>query len=341
MLTVYKKNSKLTILFLCVFALLLTSCNQEVPNERCNLHLSIDSNNLLDKSREIVPIDDDDIIVKYALTLEGPDDETKSIELDESTGSIDDLAIGYWTINVSALNANGTSIATGQKIIYLTKKTNEVEVKLDKLVGIGILKVDFQWDEDQVVSDDVDVVCTVASEDGNQVEKSKIQITNNKNTENGRSLIVGDLPAGSYIVSAKLISNDVCISGIVEPIRVINEGVSLGTVEFLIGEKANHFSLNIIPNVMLPVSGKIVCDTENPKVNQEFKLTFNADALPAGVDSSTLKYEWYCEGVQIADANGPTITTSCELGKHRFDVIVFNSFKGSVGGTSFNVETTR
>jgi hypothetical protein len=340
-LTVYKKIPFLAIIIVGVCSLFLTSCDEAVSDEKCSLNFSINSNNLLDKSRDINPILDLDLITSYRLILSGPKDETKEINLTDSTGSIKDLSIGYWTINVEALNTADKVIATGQSVIYLTNKTNNVDIKLEQLEGQGKLVLSFIWDENQVVQGETSVDCTIASDDGTVVDKSTYSFESvaDNNGKTGITLFVDDLEAGSYIISAKLISNEVCISGIVEPIRIVNCAESEGIITFVIGDKANHFTFNIIKNVMLPVSGVINLSSDKTYVNQDFTLTFVADELPDGVDESSLQYQWYCEGKIIPGATKNVLTTRSTLGSHRYDIIVKNSRLGSTGGTTLTVET--
>jgi hypothetical protein len=340
-LTVYKKMPFLAILIIGICSLFITSCNQEVSDEKCTLKFSIDANNLLDKSRDITPIGDLALITSYKLILNGPKDESKEISLSDSTGTIKDLSIGYWTIDVEALNSSSKIIATGQSVIYLTNQTNNINIALDKLEGQGNLILSFIWDEEQVVQEQTRVDCTIASDDGTIINKSDYIFQNigDNDGKSGITLFVDNLSAGSYIISAKLISNDVCISGIVEPIRIINAAESSGIVTFVIGDKANHFTFNIIKNVMLPVSGTIQVSSPQTHINEDFTLTFIADELPIGINENTLTYQWYCEGEFIDGANSNALTTTSTLGSHRYDIIVKNPKMGSTGGTSLTVET--
>jgi hypothetical protein len=340
-LTVYKKMSFLAILLVGVCSLFFTSCNQAVPNEKCSLTFSINPNNLLDKARDISPIYDSDLITSYKLTLNGPKDESQEINLADSTGTISDLSIGYWTIDVEAMNSKDNVLATGQSVIYLTNQTNNIDIQLEQLEGQGNLVLSFIWDEEQVVQGQTHVACTIAADDGTLVDESKYEFINigDNDGKSGVSLLVDELDAGSYTISAKLISNDICISGIVEPIRIVNSSESEGVVTFVIGDKANHFTFNIIKNVMLPVSGTIEVSSSQTHIDEDFTLSFVADELPAGVDESTLRYQWYCEGMIIPGATSDVVTTRSTLGSHRYDIIVKNSKLGSTGGTSLTVET--
>lgn len=341
MLTVYKKIPVWAILIVVVYSLFLTSCNQTISDEKCTLSFSINSNNLLDKSRDIVPLHDLDLISSYKLTLNGPSDEKKEIKLTSSSGTIENLSVGYWTIVVEALNSIDNVIATGNSVIYLTKQTNNIDIKLEQLEGQGKLVLSFIWDEDKVIKGQTRVDCTIASEDGTIVNKKNYSFDSDYDLQDnsGTTLLINNLDAGSYIISAKLISNNICLSGIVEPIRIVNSAESEGVITFIIGDKANHFTFHINNNIMLPISGTIEISNKKTFVNEDFTLTFTADELPTRIDKSTLTYQWYCEGEIIPGATSNVITTRNTLGSHRYDIIVKSTRKGSTGGTTITVET--
>lgn len=341
MRTVYKKMPFMAIILIGICSLFITSCDQAVADKTCSLNVSIDSNRLLDKSRDINPINELDSITSYKLTLTGPKDENFEVNFDNSTGEIKNLSIGYWTIKVEALNRLNFVLATGESVVYLTSHVNTVDIKLEQLSGKGQLVLSFKWDEEQVVQGSTTVDCTIADDAGNIVDPSTYEFSSfmDNNGRAGTTLCVDDLDAGSYIISAKLMSNNVCISGIVEPIRIVNNAESEGVATFVIGDKANHFTFTIIQNVMLPVSGTITVSNDTTYTNTDFTLTFVADELPAGVDESSLTYQWYCEGEIIPGAITNALTTQSTLGSHRYDIIVKNSKVGSTGGTSITIET--
>lgn len=342
MLLVYKKSNIIAITILIVGVIFLTSCNQGIPLEKCSLNLSVDANNLLDRARNIFPADDADIIKYYKVTLDGPNNQKIEKSFTGESNSIDDLVIGYWTITIKALNNQDNVLSSGSKIVYLTNQTNNIEVSLEKLEGSGKAFITYNWQEDQVNKDDnLKIIYTVASLEGQKpvsADNCKLQIIKE---DNSADLIISNIAAGSYVVSAKLMSNGVCISGMVTPMKIVSGGYSSDNLYFLIGDKDNHFGLQIVSNVLLPVDGTITSNIENPKVNEDFILTFVPNDLPSGISVSDLHYQWYYEGSIIEGATKSTITTKTPLGTHRYDLIINLDNKGSIGGISVNVNTIR
>lgn len=342
MLSVYKKSNIIAITILIVCAIFLSSCNQEVEQEKCSLNISVDANNLLDRARNIFPDDNADIITYYVVTLDGPNNQKVEKTFKESTNSIDDLVIGYWTITVKAMNTFDNVLSSGKKIIYLTSKENNVEISLEKLEGIGTAYITYRWQADQVNNnDDLNIIYTIASLEGQK------KITNDDcmlkiiKYDNSADLIIKDIAAGSYVISAKLMSNGVCIAGMVTPMKIVSGGYSSDELYFLVGDKDNHFSLKIISNVLIPVNGTITSNIENPKVNEDFILTFIPSELPVGIVAEDLHYQWYYEGSIIEGETTSTITTNTPLGIHRYDLIINLDNKGSIGGISAEVNTIR
>jgi hypothetical protein len=341
-LSVYKKSNIIAITILIVCAIFLISCNQEVEPEKCSLNISVDANNLLDRARNIFPDGGSDIITSYVVTLDGPNNQQIEQTFTGDTNSIDDLVIGYWTISVNAMNNLDKVLSSGKKIVYLTNNVNNVEVSLDKLEGIGSAFVTYYWQDDQVnEDDDLDIIYTIASLEGQKTIANDDCILKILKDDNSADLIIGNIAAGSYVVSSKLMSNGVCIAGMVTPMKIVSGGNSSDSLYFLVGDKDNHFSLQIISNVLLPVDGTITSNIENPIVNTDFTLTFVPNELPNGISESDLHYQWYYEGSIIEGATTSEITTSTPLGIHRYDLIITLDSKGSIGGISAQVNTIR
>ncbi|MBK5200457.1 MAG: hypothetical protein JJE21_02880 [Spirochaetaceae bacterium] len=340
MLSVYKKSNIIAITILIVCAIFLSSCNQKVEPGKCSINISVDANNLLDRARNIFPDDGSDVITSYVVTLDGPNNQKIEKTFTGETNSIDDLVIGYWTISVNAMNNFDKVLSSGKKIIYLTNNVNNVEISLDKLEGIGSAFITYNWQGDQVnETDNLDIIYTIASLEGQKTILNDDCILDIFKEGNSADLLINNIAAGSYVVSSKLMSNGVCIAGMVTPMKIVSGGDSSDLLYFLVGDKDNHFSLQIISNVLLPVDGTITSTIESPTVDTDFTLTFVPNELPIGISISDLHYQWYYEGSIIEAATTSTITTNTPLGIHRYDLIINLENKGSIGGISVQVNT--
>jgi len=341
-LSVYKKSNIIAITLLIVCAIFLSSCDQEVSQEKCSVNISVDANNLLDRARNIFPQNEADVITSYSVTLDGPNNEKITSTFTGDTNTIDDLVIGYWTISVEALNNLDKVLSSGKKTVYLTKNTNNVEVSLDKLEGTGRAYVTYYWEEDQVSEDDeLTISFTIASLEGQKTISEDDYLFEILKDKHCADLIIDKLEAGSYAVSAKLFSNGVCIAGMVTPMKIVSGGSSEDNLYFIVGDKDNHFNLQIVSNVLLPVDGTITSNIEKPKANENFILTYIPSELPDGISESDLHYQWYYEGTKIEGATSSTLNTSSPLGIHRYDLILTLDNKGSIGGITAEINTVK
>lgn len=315
------------------------SCDSQLTNEKCNLEFSINCKNLITRTRNIFPTEDAEIITQYQVCLTGPNDESQSINLTNKTGTIQDLVPGYWNISINAMNAKNNILANGSKIIYLNKKLTQVEVILDKVIGKGLLEADFSWNPKQTNEKNTQLVYDIISDKGVSFkEQAQLAIC----ADRGYAVIsIDGIPSGSYVVSAKLVSNDVCIAGIVEPAKVVNGGRSLDHFNFIIGDQSNVFDISIIKNVLLPIEGTLICDSENIKLGSSFTLTFTPNNLPEGLTEKDLSYLWFLEGDLIEGENSNTLTDSSRLGIHRYDLIIKTDREGSIGGYTIKTNVTR
>jgi hypothetical protein len=271
-------------------------------------------------------------IDSYHITGTGPDLQTVDIEATDTTITLGNLAIGKWTLHAEALNNEGAVLAKGTTTTILSKVTSTAVVNLDELSGEGSLSVGFLWPIDQV-ADDVDIALSVIDQGGNEVTITPATV----NKEHGTALLsVASLPAGSYMLHAKLYSQGILVSGAAEAVRIIENTETSGSMMLIIGDLSTTFSITIINETMMPLKGTIACTPQNPVAGEEVCMTFTPESLPDGVSQDTITALWYCEG-ELVPSDGFSYTCIPAAGSHRYDIIVEGEKLGSIGSASILV----
>ena len=160
-------------------------------------------------------------------------------------------------------------------------------------------------------------------------------LTVNK-AQGSASFALKSLPAGSYMLYAKLYSQGIAISGAAEAVRIIENSLTFGSMNMVIGDLSTAFKITIINETMMPLKGSITCVPEVPKAGQEVCLTFAVENLPAGLTVKSVTPTWYCEG-DIINADGFSYTCIPAPGVHRYDIIVKTDTLGSIGSSTILV----
>ncbi|AEV28599.1 hypothetical protein SpiGrapes_0764 [Sphaerochaeta pleomorpha str. Grapes] len=310
---------------------LLTGCEDHVF-QTGNLVLRLSCDKFTQVQRNLVPSAEAMAIDTYHITGTGPKGGTVDINATDTTITLGNLAIGKWTLHAEALNSEGAILAKGTTSTILSKATATAVLNLDELSGNGSLSVGFIWPIDQV-ADDVSIDISLVDQGGNEVSISPAVI----DKEHGTAVLTAEtLPAGSYMLHAKLYSQGVLVSGAAEAVRIIENTETAGSMMLIIGDLSTTFSITIINDTMMPLKGTIACTPQEPVAGQEVCMTFTPESLPEGVSQDTITALWYCEG-DFVSSEGFSYTCIPAAGSHRYDIIVEGESLGSIGSASILV----
>lgn len=327
------KKTLLSLIVLLIAAIVLFPSCQESSDKSSTLRIffkSIDS-------RTLLPNDPDSLTVaKYRVTLTGPNDYEKTFTTTANDLSITDIVIGNYNIDAQSLNSKDEVIAAGSTSVWLYKGNNSFTVTLDTLFGSGTFKASFKWNPKQVVDPKVEV--ELIDQDNKKVNISTDKITLDKN--NGTFTISAiSLPAGSYSMHARIIDNDVIVSGLVEAVRIANGETTEGNnLEFIIGNTSVSMILGFKDMVAAPISATVTATEENindgvPE-NVLFQIAFGE--LPEGIRSEDISVEWYLEGEKLEGETSLALKHKPKPGTLRYDALLYHSFKGSIGSITIN-----
>ncbi|MFA6846345.1 MAG: hypothetical protein WCR02_11525 [Sphaerochaetaceae bacterium] len=327
------------LLTLSLILLALVGCKNQIeqPQTTKTVQLTLVSSQFCEAERNIVPEQALMQITSYHVTATGPKNAT-AVDIIATTSPIElgQLTIGKWTIHAEARNNAGDILASGDTTKIFSPATTTAQINLETLNGRGSLNVTFSWQDDQV-NENAYLSVKLTDQEGTEIS---IPSSSLLCATGSAELTVNDLAAGSYVLQAKLFSDNTVVSGGTSAVRVIENTPSSGTMLLFIGDLTNEFDITIVNNTTFPVQGTITC-SPSPITNgtTPFALAFTPTNLKAlGLSAQDLVYQWYCEGEILTTQSTNTLTVSKPLaGTHRYDLVINSAKKGSVGSASILV----
>jgi len=327
------KTTNFIIIAIAALALVLTGC-QEANNEAigagASLHLRLTSSRF--SHRALIPSAEELAIDHFSIVAHGPQGNEVELTSENDEVVIGNLLIGWWTIEAAAYNSDDVALASGSVRTLLSKKTTTANLELTDLVGSGTLSLCLTWDPEQV-DDDVSLAVTLRDQDMKSVDL----VVPALDTEAGSVTLTKELPAGSYLLTLRLSSQGVVVSGATAALRIIDTVTSSDTIDLVIGDLSTEYTLTVINMTGLPIQGSVACDPEKPKAGQQVTLIYTPENLPDGVTAEDLTINWYCEGVLLEGETTNSYVSKPAAGTHRYDVIVNHPTLGSLGSTSISL----
>ena len=203
-------NISLLFYYLLVF-MSIVSCRWQLDSfsdKQGSLSFDIDP----DKSIGIVSLEP----VSYVFSGTGPDNDFFSMELSNSSTTIEGLNTGEWIVQVDGLDVNRTVILTGESILNVTPYVEtQVNIELHPLEGIGSVFLSLEWNTEQTVSPSA--VVSFIDIDGTNTNQSFIISTPGLGT-----CTVTGLQTGNYYVTVQLFDSGDLVMGSAWTVRVLN-----------------------------------------------------------------------------------------------------------------------
>lgn len=202
------KSFCIKLLFI-VACITLASCNiSEGQIETGELNV------IVEQSRTIEPL----ILMEvdsYEIIGIGPDEANfhKTNVITEAY-TVTNLLEGYWTVTVNALNTDGVTIATGDKVTYVAPNSSNIcAVNVIPVVGSGTLYLTLDWTEMGLSSPQI--VAIVSNIDGS-AELPFIIVGNTAS-------VTQPITNGYYNLNIQLKDSGIKVWGITEAIRIITD----------------------------------------------------------------------------------------------------------------------
>ncbi len=266
----------------------------------------------------------------YDISLTGPNNETVESGADSNgTIVIDNLAVGDWLINVTAVNSNNIYIGIGQCSTTIHPyQTSDCHIYVTPFEGHGVLNLTINWDTEILPSATIEGRLESAN---SLIDPVVFTLTDGTNTHE-----TGQLPVGYYTLTIKLFYNNEECGGAVEVARILAGEITKATIGATVIPGNGGAGIEIIPEMNDPI--EITLSGVPASVSEG--STFTASAMP--VDTTDVIYTWYIDGQQMstgASESSYTIPNNLERGTHRLDVTIFTSdgFRGGSETALFNV----
>ncbi|MBI9095511.1 MAG: hypothetical protein JEY71_11560 [Sphaerochaeta sp.] len=312
-----------------VALLLLTSCDDSKATHT-DLVVRFACEKFTTQERSLLPTPESMTIAEYRIFGNGPNNETVDVTGSSTTVTLGQLLMGKWAITAQARNSTGAILAQGSLATMLSSATSSATINLTELVGDGSLSVAYSWSLEQVASD-VRLELSITNQQGESVSLS--DPTLDKTT--GTASLATNLPSGSYMLSSKLYSQNVLVSGCTEAVRIIPGTTTTGALEMKMGDRSTIFTMTVTNDTMMPIGGTVTCTPTSPTVGANVTLTFTPSNLQ-GVEAGQLIASWFCEGEPVV-GDGFSYTSVPKAGSHRYDIIVSHAKLGSLGSTTILV----
>lgn len=335
-----KTRKHIPIIMLIVTALFV-SCSAETYESMGKLNLSFYGS---EAEKTLTPVEGDYEllnITSYDYVLRTPGGKYIKGEDQASSVTINDLVIGSYEITVYGKNSSGTVLAEGTKTFKIVRGENNVTVTLDALTGEGSLSVSFTWDPDRAGNVTYEATLT------NMKSDAVITLTDPAFfAEDGMLAFQKDnIPAGSYILTLKLLDGTEVVAGHVEAVRI---GASLESttegnyIEIPIGSKVQILTITVEDRTGLPIVGTITATDGNLKANglpESVSLSYtimdwNGEATS---ENAGINVEWYAGNEFIGNGNNVSFTPE-EDSTTITAVFYQEEYAGSIGSISEQIE---
>jgi hypothetical protein len=250
----------------------------------------------------------------YTMTGTGPNDASFTVTTIGDTVYEPSLALGTWTIAVSATNASGTLIGTGAATAQVNNgEMTSVSISVIPISGTGTLSLGIQWPAAQVRVPSITATLTPALGTARVIP---FVIT-------GATAAYSDPAIGNgyYVLSFALADDGIVVAGAVDAVRIVaNQSTeytySIPTVNVTEGSLQTSVNLNLYDPLTVTIAGA------STPIVQSGSLSLVASVQDY---SGSLTYSWYINGA--SDGTGETYVFGANkvFGNYRVDVVAFSA----------------
>ncbi len=275
-----------------------------------------------DKGKTWLPALDMEI-AGYTINGVGPGGETFTRNATNEIVTIENLAFGDWTVNVSGFNADGITIGSGSgTATVIVKETVVLNIIIRPLEGVGSIDASVIWNTSAIQN--AAIVGQLIPETG-PINDLAFTITDDTPSAGKRTAraIEGNIPVGYYTLSVKLMDNTHTAMGAVEIVRIVKDQPTIGTFIFdEVNPGEGTIRINITVEIQNPIEVTLAGQSDTITAGSSMNVTAS---VPAEAGNAT--YVWYINGDAVDATNTPSYDagTGREAGVYRLDVTAFSA----------------
>ena len=313
-----------------ITSLLCVGCAEQEGTTNLRVRLSDATSSRAIARDMYAPLGEGLEIYGYILEGTGPNDDSLTLTTNSSQVNINGLVIGTWDLLVTAINQQGTPLATGEKTFQLTTRNNSVEVIIDTLIGSGDLRIDFSWGEE--IFDEIDFVLGLQKQGNEAIDVSSAVLVNEQSSS---AQYQTTLDAGVYELTYSIYSQGVKLTGGIDIIRILDNKETHAEVALTIKkETPEPTGLSIQNTFGRSISGSITGIDDVVTPHSPLSATFTDDAE----GPYTYEVKWYLNGEYLS--TGQTANFSTYTGDHRLDAIAQGVQIGNMGASTKNFKAS-
>lgn len=231
--------------------------------------------------------------------------------------TVNKLSFGAWKLTVNVKNSGGTVIGTGEVSVTLqTGVSQSVSITSKPVDGYGTLSLTVLWTPADVQNPSLKADLTPWSGSPIPVDFTPDPLVAGKAAAKKENV-----PSGYHTLTVKLLDNGISVMGAVETVRIVKDGVTAGTFEFLkVNKPGGSVSINTSPLTADPLAVSMSGQTAEILLGQ----TMTVGAVVTGY-TGTCTYRWYVNGESKSSTQTCTLGSDLASGAYRLDLVVVTS----------------
>ncbi len=325
-----KKYYWITLLIVIICSSIFVGCANEESTANLRVRFNEDVSSRSDTRDMYSPSGEGLDIYGYILEGIGPNEQTLSITTSSSQVEINGLVIGTWNLFVTAINQQGTPLATGEATFQLSTKDNTVDIIIDTLIGSGTVNISLYWGEE--VFNDITLSLGIKKQSENLIDVSE-DVTIFESSSS--AIYEASLDAGVYEIYYSLYSEEVLLTGGVDVIRILDEKETVANINLEIKKTTPEAtSITIRSTFGETIEGTITGLSEIVLPNTQIQASFYDE----NEEPHTYEVKWYLDGAFLA--TGENVEFSTFTGEHRLDAIAEGTLIGNIGASTKTFKAT-
>lgn len=243
------------------------------------------------------------------------------------------IAVGAWSVQVAARNADGVEIGSGFATADVgTEGPTNVSIIVVPLDGTGRLTLTMSWPSSAVKNPEVSGTLTPVNGTGGGTPLD-FPISGASATYSTDSLATG-----YYVLDLRLLDASAAVWGGVEVVRIVANQATTGSFALSAADldPLGGITARLLPELDSPIT--VSLSGEHSALAAGEDMTVRASVAPT---APPVSYQWYLDSALLSGQTAPEITIGKNLapGGHRLDVVAVGATAAGSATAAFRVST--